>query len=114
MAEYVELYIDQGASFSTTININDDDTNLAQNLTGFLITGQLRKSLLSVNASANLTCSVTDAPNGEITLSMTSANTSNLAGGRYFFDIKTVDTLAANATSRLIEGIIIVTPAMTR
>jgi len=31
MAEYVELYIDQGTDFSTTIIINDDNTNLPTN-----------------------------------------------------------------------------------
>jgi nucleoside-triphosphatase THEP1 len=113
MAEYVELYIDKGTNFSTTININNDDTNLPQNLTGFIVTSQLRKSLLSINASANLSCSVSDASNGEITLELSSANSSNLSAGRYFFDVKTVDTRAANAVSRLIEGIIIVSPSIT-
>ena len=113
MAEYVELYIDKGTNFSTTININNDDTNLPQNLTGFLVTSALRKSLLSINASANLNCTVSDPSNGEITLALSAANSSNLSAGRYFFDVKTVDTRAANAVSRLIEGIIIVSPSIT-
>ena len=58
MAEYVELYIDQGSDFSTTITINDDNTNLPQNLTGYIVTSSLRRSLISANASSNLTCSV--------------------------------------------------------
>lgn len=114
MSEYVELYIDQGTTFNTTINLNDDDTNLPQNLIGYIVTGSLRKSLLSINASANITCNVSNAVGGEITLSMTSSNTSNLSPGRYFFDIKTVDTYASNAVARLIEGIIIVSPGITR
>ena len=113
MAEYVELYIDQGSDFSTTININDDSTNLPQNLTGYIVTSSLRRSLVSANASASLQCSVYDAGNGEIVATMTSANTANLRPGSYFFDIKTYDSLSAT-TSRLIEGVIYVTPSITK
>lgn len=113
MSEYVELYIDQGANFSTTVDIRDDNTNLPQDLTAYVVTSQLRKSIISANASANLTCTVSDPANGEITLSMTAANTSNLRAGSYFFDVRTLDndTMSYN---RLIEGVIHVTPGMTR
>jgi hypothetical protein len=114
MSEYVELYIDQGADFSTTITIEDDTTNLAQNLSGYVVTSSLRKSLLSVNASANMVCSLSDATNGVITMSMTGANTANLKLGSYFFDVVTVNTLNSNARSRLIEGVIFVIPSITR
>lgn len=111
MTDYVELYIDQGADFTSTININDDDTNLPQNLSGYVVTGALRRSLLSTNTSANLVCSVSDSANGEITFSIDSANTSNLRPGTYLFDIR---TSVLGTKSRLLEGIIIVTPAITK
>lgn len=111
MAEYVELYIDQGADFNSTVVLQDDDTNVYQNVSGYTITSALRKSLLSPNASANLTCTVTDAANGEITLAMNAANTANLKAGKYFFDVK---TYADGSYARLIEGVIFVTPGLTR
>lgn len=111
MTDYVELYMDQGANFTSTIVLQDDNTNVYQNVSGYTITSALRRSLLSANASANLTCAVTDAANGEITLSMTAANTALLRPGTYLFDVK---TLADGSYSRLIEGIIIVTPAITK
>lgn len=114
MAEYVELYIDQGSDFDITINLNDDATELAQNLSGYVITSHIRRSLISVNAYASFTCSVTDPSTGEITMSMTAANTANLKPGRYFFDLKLIDTINSNTTSRLIEGVIIVTPSITK
>lgn len=114
MAEYVELYIDKGADFDVVIELNDDDTNLPQNTDGYLVTSQLRRSLLSVNASANLTCSIVDAPNGKIQLSMTAANTANLRPASYFFDVKTIDPGNMNETLRLIEGMIYVTHGITR
>lgn len=112
MAEYVELYIDQGADFNTTITINDDATNVPGNLQNVVVTGQIRKSLLSLNAYSNFTCSVTDPANGELEISMTSANTANLKPGSYFYDIRL--GAANNSYSRLIEGVLFVTPGMTR
>lgn len=111
MAEYVELYIDRGTDFVTTVAINDDNTNLAVNTSGYTVSSQLRKSLLSQNASANLTCYISDAANGEITLSMNAANTSNLKAGSYFFDLKVKDN--GNVVTRLLEGVIFVTPSIT-
>jgi hypothetical protein len=115
MSDYVELYIDQGADFESTITINDDSTNLPQNVNGYVVTGQLRKSILSVNASANLICTISDAANGEITISMNAANTGLLKSGTYLFDVKYADSAnSPNTKVRLIEGIFIVAPAITR
>lgn len=111
MTEYVELYIDQGTDFVTSISISDDDTNSPVPLNDLQVSGQLRKSLLSQNTSEVFVCSVTDVMNGEITISMASANTANLKPGRYFFDISTNTN---NIRARLIEGIVTVTPAITR
>jgi hypothetical protein len=113
MAEYVEFNVDQGTDFSTYINLNDDDTNLAQNVLGYVITGQLRRSLVSSNVSENLYCAVTDGANGEILISLSAANTANLKPGNYFYDIKVVD-VSQGITSRLIEGIFIVNPSITK
>ena len=113
MAEYVELYIDQGSDFSTSINLNDDNTNIPQNVANYIVSSSLRRSLLSPNVSANLTCSVYDGPNGEFLLTMSANQTANLRSGHYLFDVKVTDTVF-NITSRLIEGIIIVTPGVTR
>jgi hypothetical protein len=110
MAEYVELYIDQGTDFITTITVNDDDTNLPVGQAGVNVASHIKRSLLSTNAYASFACSVSDPANGEITISMTSANTANLRPGRYFFDI---NTTSGGLRTRLIEGIVIVTPAIT-
>jgi hypothetical protein len=113
MAEYVEFYIDQGTDFSTVININDDDTNLAQNVSAYVVSGKLRRSLISANVSGSFKCEITDAANGEISISLDAANTSNLRPGNYFYDIFVKDA-DSNTHTRLIEGIVIVTPAITK
>jgi hypothetical protein len=113
MAEYVELYIDQGSDFSTTVTLNDDNTNLPQNIYSYIVTSSLRRSLLSPNTAANLSCSLYDSANGQILVTLDSGNTANLRPGPYFFDVKTFDTVSHN-TSRLIEGVFFVTPSVTK
>jgi hypothetical protein len=114
MAEYAELYIDQGTDFNTTISLNDDDTNLPQSLAGYNVASQLRRSMLAVNAAASFQCSISDASNGEITIAMTAANTANLKAGTYYYDIRLVDGYSGGTKSRLVEGVVYVTPAITK
>jgi hypothetical protein len=112
MAEYVELYIDQGSDFSTTIILNDDNTNLPQNVLGYTVSSALRRSLVSPNAYTYLSASVYDPANGEFLLTMNSSNTANLRAGSYLFDVKVTDT--TQTVTRLIEGVIYVTPSVTK
>ena len=112
MAAYVELFMDQGTTFNNIINLTDDITNTPINVYGYTVTSQMRRSFYSANVSANITCTVTNSSNGEITMTMTAANTANIKPGRYVFDVKTVDLL--NVVNRVLEGIIIVTPQVTK
>lgn len=111
MAAYVELYMDQGASFNNIINISDDLTNADINISGYTVTSQMRRSYYSSNASANITCTITDAFTGEITLSLTSEQTANIKSGRYLFDVMVHTPISV---VRLLEGIITVTPRVTK
>lgn len=114
MAEYLELYIDKGFDFNTVIELqHDTDTNLPQNADGYVITSQLRRSILSVNASANLVGSVYNAAAGKIQLSLDAANTANIKAGNYFFDIRAIDTHNSNTVLKLYEGVVYVTYGIT-
>lgn len=104
--------MDQGTTFTNVITITDDITNSAVNISGYIVRSQIRRSYYSANATANITCTVTDAAAGEITMSLTENQTSNIKAGRYLFDVETVDT--GNVVSRILEGIITVTPGVTR
>lgn len=112
VAPYIDLYIDQGSDFNHIIYMSDDVTNEAINITGFLVTSALRRSHYSENASANLTCTVTDGAEGEITLSMPHETTANLKPGRYVFDVKTRDQ--DDNISKILEGVVTVLPSVTR
>lgn len=111
-AGWVEIYIDQGSTFINTIELEDDTTNAKINVDGYVFSSQLRRSYNSANSSANLLCTITDASNGIVALSMTSANTANLKAGRYVFDVRMTDKNGVK--SRIVEGTITVNPSVTR
>lgn len=109
MAIKANITIDQGADFSTTIDVTDEDGN-AVNLSGFTGASQMRKHYTS-SASTNLTVNV-DAVLGTVTLSMSSEASANLAPGRYVYDCEITD--GSGIVTRLVEGIVTVTPNVTR
>lgn len=112
MAAYVELIVDQGATFNNIINLSDDLTNSNVNIAGYIVRSQMRRSYYSANATANITCTITNAAQGEITMNLNANTTANIKAGRYLFDLETVDPLGT--VSRVLEGIITVTPGITR
>jgi hypothetical protein len=112
MAAYVELYIDQGATFTNIINLSDDLTNANINIAGYIVRSQMRRSYYSANVSANIICTISNAVNGEVTMSLDANTTANIKAGRYLFDVEMVDRLGT--ISRVLEGIITVTPEITR
>lgn len=112
MAAYVELFMDQGANFNNIITLTDDTSNTAINITGYTVRSQMRRSYYSVNASANIVCTITDGSAGQVTMTLGASNTSNLTPNRYLFDMET--ETPSGVVSRVLEGIITVTPGITR
>ena len=111
MASYIELILDQGSTFNYKLNLVYDANNNPMNLSSYTAQSQLRKSYYTANASGNLTCSITGTSNGEITLSMTSANTANLEPVKHLFD---VELILGSTVTRIVEGTILVTPEVTK
>lgn len=109
MAIKANLIIDQGTTYSTTVDVADED-DLPIDLTGYTGTAQIRKHYSSSN-STPFTVHV-DGPDGTVRLSLTSAQTRALAAGRYVYDVEL--TNSSNVISRIVEGIVTVTPQVTR
>jgi len=110
MATKANLVIDQGTTYSATLNLTDENGD-PLNLNGFTANSQIRKWYTSSNSVA-FTTSI-NVSSGEITLFLTSNQTSNLASGRYVYDVEITET-STNAISRIVEGIVTVTPEVTR
>ena len=108
MATKANLVIDQGSTFSTDLTLNDENGD-ALSLAGYTANSQIRKWYSSLNPSASFTANVDVA--GIITLSLTANQTSNLVSGRYVYDVEINDGIT---TSRIVEGIVTVTPQVTK
>lgn len=110
MASVNNLYIDQGTSFSASIQIFADNGDIFD-LTGFTPSGQIRKNYATNTIAANLTTTVTNAANGQISIGLTPAQTANLKAGRYVYD---VEIISGGSIFRASEGIVVVYPSVTR
>ena len=110
MAAFSEIQVEQYSTFSTVINV-EDSTGAALNLSGYTANSSIRKSFYS-STSNNFTATVTGIANGEITLSMTAANTANLTPGRALYDL--VITASNGDKTRVVEGIVNILPGVTR
>ena len=108
MAAKVNLVMDQAASFSTSFNVEDTDGNPID-FSNYTASSQMRKSYSSLNAYS---FSATGNSTGYITLSMNAATTNTVTAGRYVYDVEVVDN--SGIKSRIAEGIITVTPQVTR
>lgn len=109
MATKANIIIDQGTTFSTSILLTDDNGD-AIDLTGYTGRSQMRKHYTSSN-SQSFTVSL-NSTEGSVSLSLSATQTANLVPGRYVYDVEVVS--GANVVSRIVEGIVTVTPEVTR
>ena len=110
IAAFTEILIEQGATFSTTVNVIDT-AGAAVNLYGYSASSQMRKSFYATSNTI-ITSTITGNANGEITLSMTAGNTANLTPGRQVFDL--LITSPSSVKTRVIEGIVVISPGVTQ
>lgn len=109
-AAYANLYLEQGTTFNSTVEI-DDVYGSTYNLEGYVANAQIRKSYYSSNPTATFETSI-NAETGMITLSLSAEITANIAPGRYVYD--TTITNEHNEVTRILEGVIDVSPRVTR
>lgn len=109
MAVVSNLVLDQGTTFSVVIGYNDNVGDPID-LTGYTARSQMRKSYYSSNATS-FTSNISSAIDGEITLSLTAAETANVKAGRYLYDVEIV---SGNTVIRVVEGIVTVMPEITK
>jgi len=110
-AGYSELFLEQGASFNTSITL-DDVAGEAFNLVTYTASSQMRKSYYSSNAAATFSVSTGNDPSlGVITMSLDAANTANIYPGRYVYDVYVT---TGQTRARVLEGIVNVTPQATK
>lgn len=109
MAIKANLIIDQGTTYSTDLQLTDDNGDVV-NLASYSAAAQIRKTYTSSSATT-FTVSIGEST-GVVTLSLTANQTSNIASGRYVYDVEL--TSPGGVVSRIIEGIVTVTPQVTQ
>lgn len=104
-AIYKDLYVEQRATFNETITAN------VSNLNG-VTSGQIRNSYYATNTSASFVSSM-NVQNSTVTIQLSANTTANIAAGRYVYDVIVNDT-ANNIITRVLEGIVEISPSVTR
>ena len=110
MASISNIFIDQGADFTTTVTVTDSNGD-AVRLAGYSAAAQIRKSYSSSTSTA-FTTSISNASGGEITITLTDTQTASLEAGRYLYDV--LITASGGDKTRVVEGQVTVNPSVTR
>lgn len=110
-AGYLELYIEQGETFSANVSL-DQINGSPYDLSSYTVRGDIRKSYWSANVSAAFITSIDDS-NGTIGLYLSANTTQNLSYGKYVYDIFLTDTIT-NHRSKVLEGMVFVDPSATK
>ena len=109
MAVKANIIIDQGSDFKTELNITNDFGDPVD-LSGYTGVAQMRRHYTSVKFYS---FAVTiDEDNGTVILSMDSDTTDSIPAGRYVYDCEL--SYLDGTKSRIVEGIVTVTPQVTR
>jgi hypothetical protein len=108
MATVNNIVIDQGTTFSFTVNLTNDD-GTKKDLTNYAVTSQMRKSYYTTTYTSFNTAQID--LEGQITISLTAAQSSAVKAGRYVYDI---EIASSTETLRIMEGIVTVTPEVTK
>jgi len=109
MAQVQNIYIDQGTTFSFTIEVSDQYGD-AKDLSDYTAASQMRKSFYT-NTAIDFTAAITSPLDGEVTISLTAEETSEIKAGRYVYDI---EVMSDEETIRVLEGIVVVNPEVTK
>ena len=109
MAIKANLQIDQGTDFAATIDLVDV-ADQPYDLTGYVAAGQIRKNY-AAQTSYDFTINHNNSL-GKLFLRLGRDITETMEPGRYLYDVEI--TSDANTVTRVVEGIVTVTPGITR
>jgi hypothetical protein len=112
-AGYQDQFLEQGTTFTTELTLNDAN-GTPYDLNGFTVSSKAKTSYYTNTIALNFNASISDANNGVITLSANSAVTANVSSRqKLVYDVVITD-VATNLKTRVLEGQIFVSPAVTK
>lgn len=110
MATIANLYVDAGANYSNIITVSANG-GAPLNLTDYTVKSQMRKSYSS-SVAYDFTASIFDPATGKVRLQLTAAQSEAIPPGRWLYDVE-ITSLSGTKT-RVVEGIVTVTPQITK
>ena len=111
MSAISNIFIDQGADFSTTVTVSDS-AGSALDLSNYTALAMIRKTYESTTATTFTSTFASDRTTGQITISLTDVQTTALDFGRYVYDLLITD--GDGDKTRVLEGIATVNPSVSR
>jgi hypothetical protein len=111
LAEFVELFIEQGASFNTDVEVSDANGH-PKDLTNYSVLSQIRKSYYS-STSFDFHIDITDPLFGVVEMGMSAELTTTIQPGRYVYDVVIKNNNTGEVT-RIFEGVATVLPQVTK
>ena len=102
--------LEQGASFNRILSLKDK--NAVMNLTGYSVASKMRSTHDSSTVVGTLTCTISNASGGIITMSMPASTTAAIEEAIYVYDIEI--TSPSSVVTRLMQGTVTVNPEVTR
>lgn len=110
MAQTLNLFLDQGTTYTSNITVKDSSGTL-RDITNYLVRSQFRRSYDSAN-STSFTATIPIGTDGNVRLQLAASVSANLKYGRYFYDVEIESP--ANVIERVSEGILVINPEVTR
>ena len=104
------LIIYKHTDFEQTFVLEDSQSNSAKDLTGFTGTCKMQRTL-NLGSLTSFSLAFTNRTLGKVRISLTSAQTANIADGKYFYELMLTDP--NDVTERVIEGVVIVKHPVT-
>ncbi len=101
---------EQGATFSRQLTVQDNGS--AMDLTNYSARMQLRSSVESTTIALTVTCAITNATSGILTVSNTATETMGVDAGIYVYDLEIESS--AGVVTRLMQGTATITANVTR
>jgi hypothetical protein len=111
MAIYTNISVDQGSDYMNEITVEDAAGNDAD-LTGFIATGQIRKTYSS-STKYDFICTIPYPVQGIIQIKLPNSVTNVMKPGRYVYDVEVRVGVSGDIT-RVVEGQVEITPGVTR
>ena len=104
MSRYSNIFVDQGASYTEVIDLNNNDGSIFD-LTNFTVVAKAKKHSQSTAFVSFATA--LDIIAGKVTISLTIAQTTALDPVKYIYDVMIVNTVSGIGI-KIVEGTMIV------